>query len=412
MESREHLLHLLAEAAELEHNILCSYLYAVFSLKEREDEGLDPKELAVVAGWRKTLMGLCVEEMVHLAQVCNLMVALGSRPHLNRPNLPTPPGYHPSKITLGLSPFNGETLDHFIFLERPEQANIEDAEPFGKAPGATVRLPPQFPPLMPRAPDYNTIGEFYTDLRQRFADLANQMGEDRLFVGDAALQIQAAEIGAKVLVVVQDLSGANKAIDFIVEQGEGSRGARDESHYGKFMAIKAGMDRLTAARAEFQACRDAACNPVMHPAVEPGRIHIDGEQAAPVLDAANSAYALMLRCLSAVYEVPASEGTLRSALLEGAMVAMKLVSGLGVALTELPAQDQGSTRASISFAMLRSVEGPLRGREAEFLGERFVALASRLPKLGLTNDVQRSLVEAVLGASLTRWAKEGRSSEG
>ena len=31
--SREHLLHMLAEASELEHNLLCSYLYAAFSLK-------------------------------------------------------------------------------------------------------------------------------------------------------------------------------------------------------------------------------------------------------------------------------------------------------------------------------------------------------------------------------------------
>ena len=33
MSSRENLRHLLAEASALEHNILCCYLYAVFSLK-------------------------------------------------------------------------------------------------------------------------------------------------------------------------------------------------------------------------------------------------------------------------------------------------------------------------------------------------------------------------------------------
>ncbi len=30
---REYLIHLLTEAAEIEHNLLCSYLYAAFSLK-------------------------------------------------------------------------------------------------------------------------------------------------------------------------------------------------------------------------------------------------------------------------------------------------------------------------------------------------------------------------------------------
>lgn len=36
IESREPLLSTLAEAAELEHNLLCLYLYAVFSLKQRD----------------------------------------------------------------------------------------------------------------------------------------------------------------------------------------------------------------------------------------------------------------------------------------------------------------------------------------------------------------------------------------
>ena len=38
--SREHLIHLLTEAAEVEHNILCSYLYTAFSIKRGVEEGL------------------------------------------------------------------------------------------------------------------------------------------------------------------------------------------------------------------------------------------------------------------------------------------------------------------------------------------------------------------------------------
>jgi hypothetical protein len=33
MALRDRLVHLLTEAAEIEHNLLCSYLYAAFSLK-------------------------------------------------------------------------------------------------------------------------------------------------------------------------------------------------------------------------------------------------------------------------------------------------------------------------------------------------------------------------------------------
>ncbi len=122
--SREQLFHLLAEAAELEHNILCSYLYAAFSLKNREEEDVTAAELAAIGRWRLDLMGLCVEEMVHLAQVCNLMVAVGARPHFNRPNLPVAPGYHPAGVTVALAPFGLDTLEHFIFLERPEEIEV------------------------------------------------------------------------------------------------------------------------------------------------------------------------------------------------------------------------------------------------------------------------------------------------
>ena len=38
--SRESLVHQLYEAAELEHNLMCTYLYAAFSLKSGTEEGL------------------------------------------------------------------------------------------------------------------------------------------------------------------------------------------------------------------------------------------------------------------------------------------------------------------------------------------------------------------------------------
>src|SRR6266496_4008854 len=40
VENREHLWNLLIQAAQLEHLIMCQYLYACFSLKTDPDEGL------------------------------------------------------------------------------------------------------------------------------------------------------------------------------------------------------------------------------------------------------------------------------------------------------------------------------------------------------------------------------------
>ena len=179
---------MLAEAAELEHNLLCSYLYAAFSLKTGLDEDLQPHELEAVRRWHAAVMDVCMEEMTHLAQVSNLMVALGSRPHFNRPNLPVDPGYHPARVQVALTPFDLETLDHFIFLERPETSRLEDAPSF--RPAGTYQRKPEVGVLMPSAPDYATIGEFYELLSTGLRELAIEMGEDKLFVGPVEHQLQ------------------------------------------------------------------------------------------------------------------------------------------------------------------------------------------------------------------------------
>jgi hypothetical protein len=44
--NREQLLHSLYEASELEHNLMCTYLYAAFSIKSGESEGLSAAEAA------------------------------------------------------------------------------------------------------------------------------------------------------------------------------------------------------------------------------------------------------------------------------------------------------------------------------------------------------------------------------
>src|SRR4030095_12026412 len=88
IEHREALIYMLYEAAELEHGIMCQYLFAAFSLKQREDEGLTAQELEAVLRWRRVVAHVATEEMLHLALVQNLLSAIGSAPHLAPPHLP------------------------------------------------------------------------------------------------------------------------------------------------------------------------------------------------------------------------------------------------------------------------------------------------------------------------------------
>src|SRR5450631_4838539 len=67
--SREQLVHALYEAAELEHNLMCTYLYAAFSLKRGEGEGLNAAEASAVERWRSSIIQVAVGEMGHLAAV-------------------------------------------------------------------------------------------------------------------------------------------------------------------------------------------------------------------------------------------------------------------------------------------------------------------------------------------------------
>jgi hypothetical protein len=64
IEHREALIYMLFEAAELEHGIMCQYLFAAFSLKRNADEGLTEDELASVQRWRRVVAHVAAEEMV------------------------------------------------------------------------------------------------------------------------------------------------------------------------------------------------------------------------------------------------------------------------------------------------------------------------------------------------------------
>src|SRR5215469_11643946 len=127
IEHREALIYMLCEAAELEHGIMCQYLFAAFSLKKDAGEGLTDGQLATVQGWERRISHVAVQEMLHLALVQNLLSAIGAAPHLSRPNFPQPATHYPAGVTLTLLPFGEAALRHFMYLERPEGMALHDA---------------------------------------------------------------------------------------------------------------------------------------------------------------------------------------------------------------------------------------------------------------------------------------------
>jgi hypothetical protein len=259
---------------------------------------------------------------------------------------------------------------------------------------------------MPRAPGYQTIGEFYEVLRGDLELACAELGERRLFTGPAGLQLTGKEIRSTDLVVVRGMSDARRAIALIVEQGEGSGEEHEDSHFGRFESIRDEFLALRSGRPEFQPARDAPRNPVMHEPVAQERTWIIGRQAAPVIDAANATYSAMLRCLVQLYDTPAVSGARRQALLGAALSCMKGIASLGSSLTELQAGDASSLRAGMSFAMLRAVEGPVPDTALQALSERLTDIAHRILELGLGNAaVTASATDLLTAAEALRKAR-------
>lgn len=335
VEHREQLIFLLREAAELEHAIMCEYLFAAFTLKQRMDEGVSAEQLAAIDRWRKVVLEVAKQEMLHFALVQNLLTAIGAAPYLARPDLPSPPRHFPPGVRIALIPFSERALRHFLFLERPEGMALEDPD----AVAAVARAQPIMDEhdIVPRGQSYATIGHLYRAIDIGFAWLVGKLGAHRLFIGPPSAQATPEAFGWAELVAVTDLGSAHRAIDTIVEQGEGVTGEWRTAHFGRFLGVFDEFTTMREADPTFEPAR-----PVLVGRVRPGE---DGDTlplitdpaTARVADLFNVANEIILLALARYFahtdETPQQLGTLTD-------VAVGLMFGaiepLGELLTQLP----------------------------------------------------------------------------
>src|SRR5215470_11438469 len=164
IEHREALIYMLCLAAELEHSIMCQYLYAAFSLKQDAEEHVTPVQLEAIERWRKSVTHVATQEMLHFALVQNLLTSIGAAPHLGRPNLPPPVGHFPAAVSLTLLPFGEQALRHFMYLERPEGMQLDDAEGMRMLERATPAIQPG--DIVPQLQDFATVGHLYRSIEE------------------------------------------------------------------------------------------------------------------------------------------------------------------------------------------------------------------------------------------------------
>lgn len=340
IENRAQLIYLLTEAAELEHGIMCCYLFSAFSIKKNISEGVTEDQLAVMNRWRRTILNVATEEMTHMALACNLLTAVGGKPHTRRPNLPSSPRAYPPTFKLGLTPFSRESLESFIFLERPEEEHAAAVDMTGAddAPHSLVF----FNDIFSSERQYSTVGHLYRGIEDGFRYLAQKHGDEGLFVGPSGAQIAKSYFGLSSLNPVTDLTSAVAAIQGIVEQGEGASGDNENSHYGRFLAMGKEYDQLLEDDPDFVPGRPVVVNPYAILPQDVGDLAsvtlLEDRMSVHIGSLFDGCYELLMQVLSRLL-MHTEESESQMTLLASISIDMMtdVIGPLGEALTLLPA---------------------------------------------------------------------------
>ena len=383
IEHREALLYMLCAAAELEHGLMCEYLFAAFTLKQRADEGVTAEQLAAIERWRRAILGVAGQEMLHLSLASNLLSALGMAPHLVRPNMPCPAAHYPPGVTVALLPFGDAALRHFMFLERPEGMALADTELFAAAKHAVPHVDPDA--IAPRLQPFATVGHLYRAIEAGIRHLVDKWGEARVFVGPPRAQARPEHFRWPSLVAVTDLASAVRAIETIVEQGEGPRGDWRTAHFGAFKAVFDEYTALRAADPSFEPARPVLPATVW-PLEQASLPTFTDPATARVADLFNVGYEVLLQILHRFFtnidETDAERGVLADVAV-GLM--FEIIEPLGAHLTELPAGPEYPGRtAGPSFELFYTSDYLLPHKRAAWLllAERLREAAAFAARLG------------------------------
>ena len=195
-------------------------------------------------------------------------------------------------------PFGEAALRHFAFLERPEGMDVEDAEGF-EAIAQAVALPrDEHDEIVPHLQEFDTIGQLYRSIQAGFEYLAERLGPERLFVGPPDAQAGEEHFRWPELVAVTDVASAQRAIDTIVEQGEGARGEWRDAHFGRLLGILDEYLELKSADPDFEPARPVVAANVRPQPTGVAVPLITDPGTARAMDLLNVGYEVLLQLLS------------------------------------------------------------------------------------------------------------------
>ncbi len=202
-EQKQALYKQLQSAIELELSTLPPYLTAFFSIHENSNA-------AAVNAIRSVFM----EEMLHLCLAGNVMVSIGGQVKLGPNNIPSYPcilGFKNREFEIDLARFSKQSIQTFRRIELPDgMPPLEDSGDLKE----DIRV------------SGSSIGEFYkgiiADLKS--LNLACEQAGIELFNKDISQQITETYFwrGGGKPIAVTDFASAEKALNEIIDQGEGA----------------------------------------------------------------------------------------------------------------------------------------------------------------------------------------------
>jgi hypothetical protein len=300
--SRDELVRALRLAAELEHGLLCQYLFAAFTIRRTDadfDSSPDRRVLQIAQRWESTLLLVARQEMEHLALVCNLLNAVAGDLNFQRPNFPQPAKRYPLHIPFRLDPFGVPALRRFVWAERPNGI-FPSFAPDGYCesyprPAAARRLESLEVPES----DYETVLGLYLAILDAFQAL----DPAEVFIGSPDRQVDGSQLFNYRVTVepVTNREDAAAAIGLIVEQGEGigmNPLDPDGSHFQMFLQILGDFEEAKRNDPGFSPALDVVENPVLDqdPGAGIGTI-VTHKPSRAGMELFNEAYNLMLMML-------------------------------------------------------------------------------------------------------------------
>jgi hypothetical protein len=239
---------------------MCEYLYAQFSLKRAVGEGVTAEQLARVQAWEATLVDVIKQEMLRLALATNILTGVGAAPHFRAsepadPVAVVPAGSSDRPAALrgaGAAALHVSGAPGGDAVGRRRRLRCASGHPAPAAADASVMAVPEA---------WRTVGHLYRGIEAGLAQLCRRYGEDAVFIGPPTAQAVTATFEWTDLAAVTDLASASRAIELIVEQGEGAPGDWPDSHFGRFVGILEDFLTLKGADAGFEPARpvEPAC---------------------------------------------------------------------------------------------------------------------------------------------------------